>query len=86
MSTQRYSVTLHPVETLLTWVKSVEIAIPETRRPFFWDPMKLRNLLDSVCQICSVGFLIARRNPTVKLTDGTPSADKCMTHQVVAST
>ena len=30
MSTQRYSVTPHPIETLLTWVKSGEIAIPET--------------------------------------------------------
>ena len=27
MSTQRYSVTPHPIETLLTWVKSGEIAI-----------------------------------------------------------
>lgn len=26
MSTQRYSVTPHPIETLLTWVKSGEIA------------------------------------------------------------
>ena len=29
MSAQRYSVTPHPIETLLTWVKSGEIAIPE---------------------------------------------------------
>ena len=27
MATQRYSVTPHPIETLLTWVKSGEIAI-----------------------------------------------------------
>jgi hypothetical protein len=27
MSTQRYSVTTHPIEALLTWVKSGEIAI-----------------------------------------------------------
>jgi hypothetical protein len=27
MSTQRYSVTPHPIETLLTWVKSGEIAM-----------------------------------------------------------
>jgi hypothetical protein len=86
MSTQHYSVTQHPVETLLTWVKSVEIVIPKSRHPFFCDPMKLRNLLDSVCQVCSVGFPIAMCNPTVKLKDGTPSADKCMTQQVVAST
>ena len=86
MSNQRYSVTLHPIRTLLTSANSGAITIPETRRPSFWDPMKLRNLLDSVCQVCSVGFLIAWRNPTVKLKDVTPSAGKCMTHQVVAST
>jgi hypothetical protein len=34
MSTQRYSVTPHPIETLLTWLKSGEIAIPEIQRPF----------------------------------------------------
>ena len=32
MTTQRYSVTPHPIETLLTWVKSGEIAIPEIQR------------------------------------------------------
>ena len=37
MSTQRYSVTPHPIETLLTWVQSGEIAIPEIQRPFVWD-------------------------------------------------
>ena len=46
MSTQRYSVTPHPVETLLTWVKSGEIAIPEIQRPFVWEATKVRNLLD----------------------------------------
>ncbi len=37
MATQRYSVTPHPIETLLTWVKSGEIAIPEIQRPFVWE-------------------------------------------------
>ncbi len=50
MSTQRYSVTPHPIETLLTWVKSGEIAIPEIQRPFVWEPVKVRNLLDSLYQ------------------------------------
>jgi hypothetical protein len=34
MATQRYSVTPHPIETLLTWVKSGEITLPEIQRPF----------------------------------------------------
>ncbi len=76
MATQRYSVTPHPIETLLTWVKSGEIAIPEIQRPFVWDATKVRNLLDSLYRGYPVGYLIAWRNPTVKLKDGTPAAGK----------
>ncbi len=76
MATQRYSVTPHPIETLLTWVKSGEIAIPEIQRPFVWEATKVRNLLDSLYQGYPVGYLIAWRNHTVKLKDGTTSAGK----------
>ncbi len=76
MSPQRYSVTPHPIETLLTWVKSGEIAIPEIQRPFVWEASKVRNLLDSLYQGYPVGYLIAWRNPTIKLKDGTSSAGK----------
>lgn len=76
MSTQRYSVTPHPVETLLTWVKSGEIAIPEIQRPFVWEAIKVRNFLDSLYQGYPVGYLIAWRNPTVRLKDGSHSAGK----------
>jgi len=76
MSTQRYSVTPHPIETLLTWVKSDEIAVPEIQRPFVWEATKVRNLLDSLYQGYPIGYLISWRNPTVKLKDGTPSAGK----------
>jgi hypothetical protein len=76
MSTQRYSVTPHSIETLLTWVKSGEIAIPEIQRPFVWEAAKVRNLLDSLYQGYPIGYLIAWRNPTVRLKDGTSSAGK----------
>jgi hypothetical protein len=76
MATQRYSVTPHPIETLLTWVKSSEIAIPEIQRPFVWEATKVRNLLDSLYKGYPIGYLIAWRNPTVKLKDGTPSVGK----------
>ena len=76
MSSQRYSVTPHPIDTLLTWVKSGEIAIPEIQRPFVWDSTKVRNLMDSLYRGFPVGYLIAWRNPTVKLKDGTTSAGK----------
>src|SRR5687768_9097914 len=76
MSTQRYSVSPHPIETLLTWVKSGEIAIPEIQRPFVWEATKVRNLLDSLYRGYPVGYLISWRNPTVKLKDGSSSAGK----------
>jgi hypothetical protein len=76
MSTQRYSVTPHPIETLLTWMKSGEIAIPEIQRPFVWEAKQVRDLLDSLYRGFPVGYLIAWRNPTVRLKDGTSSAGK----------
>jgi hypothetical protein len=76
MATQRYTVTPHPIETLLTWVKSGEIAIPEIQRPFVWEATKVRNLLDSLYRGYPVGYLISWRNPTVKLKDGSSSAGK----------
>lgn len=76
MSTQKYSVAPHQIDTLLSWVKSGEIAIPEIQRPFVWEPVKVRNLLDSLYAGFPVGYLITWRNPTVRLKDGTYSAGK----------
>ncbi|KPZ01036.1 GmrSD restriction endonuclease domain-containing protein [Pseudomonas syringae] len=70
MSAQKYSVNQHLIETLLSWVKSGEIAIPEIQRPFVWDASKVRDLMDSLYQGFPVGYIIAWRNPTVKLKDG----------------
>jgi hypothetical protein len=57
-------------------VKSGEIAIPEIQRPFVWDATKVRNLLDSLYQGYPVGYLIAWRNPSVRLKDGSTSSGK----------
>lgn len=76
MATQRYSVTPQPIETLLTWVKSGEIAIPEIQRPFVWDAIKVRNLLDSLYHGYPIGYLITWRNPSVRLKDGSTSFGK----------
>src|SRR5690606_7367471 len=76
MSAQKYSVNQHLIETLLTWVKSGEIAIPEIQRPFVWDATKVRDLMDSLYQGFPVGYIIAWRNPTVKLKDGSLAEGK----------
>lgn len=76
MKTQKYSVNQHLIETILAWVNSGEIAIPEIQRPFVWDATKVRDLMDSLYQGYPIGYLIAWRNPNVKLKDGSTSEGK----------
>jgi hypothetical protein len=73
---QKYSVNQHLIETLLAWVNSGEIAIPEIQRPFVWDSSKVRDLMDSLYQGYPVGYVIAWRNPNVRLKDGSLSEGK----------
>ncbi|ORC37388.1 hypothetical protein B4O97_04135 [Marispirochaeta aestuarii] len=76
MSIQKYSVNQYTIQTLLTWITSGEIAIPEIQRPFVWSSTQVRDLIDSLYNGFPVGYLIAWRNPNVKLKDGTQSTGK----------
>lgn len=73
---QKYSVNQQLIETLLAWVRSGEIAIPEIQRPFVWDASKVRDLMDSLYQGYPVGYVIAWKNPNVRLKDGSVSEGK----------
>lgn len=72
----KYSVHQQPVETLLSWIKSGEIAIPEIQRPFVWKASKVRDLIDSLYHGYPVGYIITWRNPDVKLKNGELSISK----------
>lgn len=72
----KYSVHQQPVETLLSWIKSGDIAIPEIQRPFVWKSARVRDLIDSLYQGFPVGYIITWRNPDVKLKNGKLSAGK----------
>jgi hypothetical protein len=72
----KYSVHQQPVETLLSWIKSGDIAIPEIQRPFVWKAAKVRDLIDSLYHGYPVGYIITWRNPDVKLKNGELSAGK----------
>lgn len=76
MSIQKYAVNQYPIQTILTWIQSGEIAIPEIQRPFVWSSIKVRDFIDSLYQGYPVGYLIAWRNPSVRLKDGTTSQGK----------
>ncbi|CAN5419012.1 DUF262 domain-containing protein [soil metagenome] len=72
----KYSVHQQPVDTLLSWIRSGDIAIPEIQRPFVWKPVKVRDLIDSLYKGYPVGYIITWRNPDVKLKNGELSAGK----------
>lgn len=72
----KYAVHQQPVETLLSWIKAGEIAIPEIQRPFVWKAAKVRDLIDSLYQGYPVGYIITWRNPDIKLKNGELSAGK----------
>ena len=65
MSVTKFSINHHPIEIILSWIKSGEIAIPEIQRPFVWGSTKVRDLIDSLYQGYPVGYLIAWRNPSI---------------------
>ncbi|WP_347455119.1 DUF262 domain-containing protein [Acinetobacter thermotolerans] len=73
---QKYAVNQYLIENILSWVSSGEIAIPEIQRPFVWDSSKVRDLMDSLYQGFPIGYVIAWKNPNVKLKDGTLSEGK----------
>lgn len=76
LRSQKYAVNQHLIESILTWVKSGEIAIPEIQRPFVWDTSKVRDLMDSLYQGYPVGYIIAWKNPNIRLKDGSLSEGK----------
>lgn len=72
----RYNVNNVTVESLLSDIKTGNIAIPEMQRPFVWSSTKVRDLIDSLYQGFPVGYVIVWQNPDVKLKDGTQAAGK----------
>ena len=72
----KYSVHQQAVDTLLSWIKSGEIAIPEIQRPFVWKASKVRDLIDSLYNGYPVGYIITWQNPNIKLKSGEISTGK----------
>ena len=73
---QKYTVNQYFVSNILNWVQEKEIAIPEIQRPFVWDSTKVRDLMDSLYRGYPIGYIIAWKNPDVRLKDGSVSNGK----------
>lgn len=71
-----FTVTTYSVQSILSLIKSDDIAIPEIQRPFVWDGAKVRDLIDSLYHGYPTGYLITWKNPDVKIKGGGTSEGK----------
>ena len=70
---QKYDINKYSVSTILNWIKTKDIAIPEIQRPFVWEARKVRDLIDSLYRGFPVGYLIITQGHDLKLKDGSLS-------------
>ncbi|WP_062516808.1 GmrSD restriction endonuclease domain-containing protein [Demequina gelatinilytica] len=73
---EKYTVHQQAVGTILNWVTTGQVAIPEIQRPFVWNSTKVRDLIDSLYNGYPVGYLITWQTHDVKLKDGSQSGNK----------
>lgn len=73
-SMSKYRVTQSAVTQLLEDVRRENIAIPELQRPFVWDSVKVRDLMDSLYKGYPVGYLITWQSVGAKLKGGQVAA------------
>ena len=72
----KYSVTQYSVNSILTYINTGEIAIPEIQRPFVWKASQVRDLIDSLYNGYPTGYLIIWQNPNIRLKSGQNSNGK----------
>ncbi|WP_392425824.1 DUF262 domain-containing protein [Barrientosiimonas humi] len=70
----KYKLTQSAVTQLLEDVRREQIAIPELQRPFVWDSVKVRDLMDSLYKGYPVGYLITWQSVGAHLKGGTVAA------------
>ena len=73
---EKYNASNYPLEQILGFIKSGQIAIPEIQRPFVWKPKQVRDLIDSLYMGYPTGYLIISLSPDMRLKDGTLSIGK----------
>jgi hypothetical protein len=70
----KYTVTQSAVTQLLEDVRREHIAVPELQRPFVWDSVKVRDLMDSLYKGYPVGYLITWQSVGAHLKGGRVAA------------
>lgn len=67
MKADNYRITQYSVNSILGFVESAQIAIPEIQRPFVWKGEEVRALIDSLYEGYPIGYLIVWQNSKVRV-------------------
>lgn len=65
--TEKYTVNQYTINTIMGFIKSDTIAVPEIQRPFVWQRKQVRDLIDSLYNGYPVGYIITWQNPSIRL-------------------
>jgi hypothetical protein len=71
-----YEVENVTIETILSWIDNGEIGLPELQRPFVWESVKVRDLVDSLYRGYPIGYIVTWNSPNIKLKNGQTSVGK----------
>ncbi|WP_400152089.1 GmrSD restriction endonuclease domain-containing protein [Candidatus Methanarcanum hacksteinii] len=74
--TEKYTVNQYTINTIMGFIKSDTIAVPEIQRPFVWQRKQVRDLIDSLYNGYPVGYIITWQNPSIRLKDGSMSENR----------
>ena len=73
---QKYEIGKHSVSTILSWINSNDVVVPDIQRPFVWKAKQVRDLIDSLYRGYTVGYSIVSRSHDMKLKDGSFSKEQ----------
>ena len=76
MRNENYKLTQYSVKSIMQFVESSQIAIPQLQRPFVWKGKQVKDLIDSLYQGYPIGYLIVWQNSNVRLKFGGKSTGK----------
>lgn len=71
---EKYTIQHYKIQSILGFINSGKIAVPEIQRPFVWKRQQVCDFIDSLYNGYPVGYLIAWHKPEVKLRDGNVSS------------
>lgn len=75
---QKYEINDRKIKSILSDIEDGKISMPEIQRPFVWDTVKVRDLIDSIYKGFPIGYIITSANPELKTKTGETTRGKTL--------